>query len=352
MDVISGSVPRNVPATHVLAAWQTFFLAIPLISTTFDSLPRMFDRIGREDLGWLIVDEAGQARPQHIVGALWRARRALVVGDPLQIEPVVTVAQDVQNLLRKHFEVDADWMPGRSSVQSTADRTTPFGTYLPGHDGEDVWVGMPLRVHRRCDNPMFTISNAVAYDGSMVHGVDRKTPPGLLTQNTWVDVPAGPDRWNPMEATWAEALLRQIDQRGRKEADNGIRDLWDLTESVFVVSPYRTVADQLEKALSAWLPVKNRQDKRIGTVHTTQGKEAEVVILVLGGSVTDLDRTVWAARTPNVLNVAVSRAKRQLAVVGDFRRWSKQHYFSVLAGHVGEEPGQIKRVDGSVRPWW
>lgn len=355
MDVISGSVPRNVPATHVLAAWQTFFLAVPLISTTFDSLPRMFDRIGREDLGWLIVDEAGQARPQHVVGALWRARRALVVGDPLQIEPVVTVAQDVQNLLRKHFKVDAAWMPGRSSVQSTADRTTPFGTYLPRHEGEDVWVGMPLRVHRRCENPMFTISNVVAYDGSMVHGVNRKKPASLLTQNTWVDVPAGPDRWNPLEATWAEALLRQIDQRGREEVDNGTRDTWKLAESVFVVSPYRTVADRLEKALSAWLPVKDKKDKkdkRVGTVHTTQGKEAEVVILVLGGSVTDLDRTVWAARTPNVLNVAVSRAKRQLAVVGDLGRWSKQDYFSVLAGHVGEEPRQIKRVDGSVRPWW
>lgn len=352
MDVIGGRVPRNVPATHVLAAWQVFFLAVPLISTTFDSLPRMFDRIGREDLGWLIVDEAGQARPQHVVGALWRAQRALVVGDPLQIEPVVTVALDVQNLLRKHFKVDAAWMPGRSSVQSTADRTTPFGTYLSGPEDEDVWVGMPLRVHRRCDDPMFTISNAVAYSGSMVHGVNRKKPARLLTQNTWVDVPAGPDRWNPMEGTWAEALLRQIDQRGRDEVNKGARESWDLTKSVFVVSPYRTVADRLEKALAAWLPVKDKKDRRVGTVHTTQGKEAEVVILVLGGSVTDLDKRVWAARSPNVLNVAVSRAKRQLAVVGDFGRWSKQHYFSVLAGHVGEEPGQIKRVDGSVRPWW
>lgn len=352
MDVIGGNVPRNVPATHVLAAWQVFFLAVPLISTTFDSLPRMFDRIGREDLGWLIVDEAGQARPQHIVGALWRAQRALVVGDPLQIEPVVTVPLDVQTLLRNHFTVDAAWMPGRGSVQSIADRTTPFGTYLSGPEGEDVWVGMPLRVHRRCDDPMFTISNAVAYGGSMVHGVNRKKPASLLTQNTWVDVPAGPDRWNPMEATWAEALLRQIDQRGHDELASGARESWDLTKSVFVVSPYRTVADRLEKALAAWLPVNDKKDRRVGTVHTTQGKEAEVVILVLGGSVTDLDRRVWAARTPNVLNVAVSRAKRQLAVVGDFGRWSKQQYFSVLAGHVGEEPGQIKRVDGSVRPWW
>jgi superfamily I DNA and/or RNA helicase len=93
-----------------------------------------------------------------------------------------------------------------------------------------------------------------------------------------------------------------------------------------------------------------KKEKRVGTVHTTQGKEADVVILVLGGSMDDLDRRVWAARTPNIVNVAVSRARRQLAIVGDYERWSAQPYFSVLARHVGDRPGQIKRVDGSRSP--
>jgi hypothetical protein len=47
------------------------------------------------------------------------------------------------------------------------------GTYLlgddglPGGDGE-VWVGAPLRVHQRCDRPMFDVSNTIAYGGLMV----------------------------------------------------------------------------------------------------------------------------------------------------------------------------------------
>ena len=39
----------------------------------------------------------------------------------------------------------------------------------------------------------------------------------------------------------------------------------------------------------------------------------------------------WAASKPNLLNVAVSRAKRRLYVLGDRRAWSGKQYFSVLA---------------------
>lgn len=71
--------------------------------------------------------------------------------------------------------------------------------------------------------------------------------------------------------------------------------------------------------------------QKTGTVHTTQGKEASIVIFVLGGNIERPGARAWAASRPNLLNVAVSRAKQRLYVIGNREQWQKQRYFSTLA---------------------
>ena len=73
-----------------------------------------------ESLGWLFVDAAGQAPPQYAVGALWRARRAVIVGDPLQLKPVVTLPQGGQQALLREFGVGEQWAACRTSVRQVA----------------------------------------------------------------------------------------------------------------------------------------------------------------------------------------------------------------------------------------
>ncbi|HEY5987938.1 MAG TPA: AAA domain-containing protein, partial [Streptosporangiaceae bacterium] len=320
IDFVQGSAPANVPAAAALAAWQSLFFVIPVVSTTFASVARLFAHLGRESLGWLFIDEAGQATPQAATGAIWRSRRVIVVGDPRQLEPIVTLPLTAQQALRRHFGAAEKWLPGRTSVQKLADEVSPLGTYLSDDDG-NVWVGAPLRVHRRCDEPMFGIANTVAYDGLMVYG----TPPRKqlsLPPSTWIDVPAveASGHWIPEQGKVARELLNSLTADGV-----------DLRE-VFLITPFRAVVDQLRRIADQF------PDVRAGTIHTTQGKEADIVIFVLGGHPHRPGARQWAAKRPNLLNVAVSRARRRLYVIGDHTAWKSYRYFRVLAERLPLSP--------------
>lgn len=84
--ISSGLMDNFVPAVL-----QTLFLFVQVVSTTFASVGNFLrDVKKRSVIGTLVVDEAGQAQPQMAVGALYRSRKAIIVGDPRQVEPVVT----------------------------------------------------------------------------------------------------------------------------------------------------------------------------------------------------------------------------------------------------------------------
>ncbi|HQU85494.1 MAG TPA: AAA domain-containing protein, partial [Pyrinomonadaceae bacterium] len=83
-NILGGNLPLE-KNEYFRYLWQTFFLVVPVVSTTFASFGRMFADLGRESLGWLLIDEAGQAVPQAAVGAIWRAKNSVIVGDPLSI---------------------------------------------------------------------------------------------------------------------------------------------------------------------------------------------------------------------------------------------------------------------------
>ena len=75
----------------------------------------------------------------------------------------------------------------------------------------------------------------------------------------------------------------------------------------------------------------NWVEDHIGTVHTFQGKEAEAVIFLLGApNPAQRGTRQWAGGTPNLLNVAVSRAKKVLYVVGNRDEWRNAGCFQDL----------------------
>jgi hypothetical protein len=174
MNTFGGrSLPTAEKRALIQDLWASLFLVVPLISTTFASVERMMGDLPVEGLGWLFVDEAGQALPQAAVGALMRSRRAVIVGDPAQIEPVVTLPDALTQAICRHFGIDPDrFNPPDASAQTLADAATPYFAEFQGKHGTRT-VGVPLLVHRRCADPMFSISNAVAYDRLMVNAKTR-----------------------------------------------------------------------------------------------------------------------------------------------------------------------------------
>lgn len=310
--------------------WASLFLVVPILSTTFASVARLFGPLGREQLGWLLVDEAGQATPQSVIGAMWRASRVVAIGDPLQIEPVVTTPRKLNAAIFRQFGVSAEeWGAPDASVQILADRVSWLGTTFRRVEG-DLWVGAPLRVHRRCEQLMFDISNRIAYAGTMVYAT-RAAPSAIgevLGDSAWISVEsAARSKWSPEEGQTALGLLLELLDAGIEKPD------------IYFISPFKlpairmkelirgnpTVAAHFKKKLWDWL------SNRVGTVHTFQGKEAEAVVLVLGAPNPELARSrAWAGKTANLLNVAVSRAQRRLYVVGARPVWREAGVFSVL----------------------
>ncbi|WP_024891835.1 DEAD/DEAH box helicase [Luteimonas huabeiensis] len=311
MDMLGGGIP-DVRVRSI--ALDSLALVCPVISTTFASTGSLFGNLGPESIGWLLIDEAGQAAPQLAAGAIWRSRRVVAVGDPLQLEPVVSLPRTIEMALAKNYGgVDPRWHPGRTSIQEVADRAAAIGTWI-GKDDDAIWVGAPLRVHRRCDEPMFSICNEIAYEGLMVHHKQAYT--STWPDSGWIDVPKSAPRgnWLPAEGEALRALLDALLQAHGVPKDK-----------VFLISPFREVVRELKNIGRRY----GLDPERVGTIHTTQGKEAKVVILVLGGGTAGARD--WAASRPNLLNVAVSRAETRLYVVGERADWARRQYFDVLA---------------------
>lgn len=327
-SMLTGACYQGISRDAVRSAWASLFMVVPVLSSTFASFARSFGSLGVGELGWLLVDEAGQASPQAAVGALWRSRRALLVGDPLQLKPIVTVSDAVLEHMRTCYKVDTHWLPNRQSAQTLADEATRWGR-MAGPAGDKVWVGLPLVVHRRCDKPMYELANRIAYDGAMVYGTsaprpEKETPARLLTG--WIQARgASQGNWVPAEGQALQALLERLYQDGVDAKD------------ISVITPFSAVQAQLKRVLPATMVS--------GTIHTMQGKEAPVVIMVLGGNTEGHGARNWAVSEPNLLNVAATRAKRRFYVIGDRDDWKCRALFCDVMDLL---PLQLASTRGSV----
>ena len=318
--------------------FHTLNLLIPVLSTTFASVSRAFKDFEENELGIVIIDEAGQATPFSAMGLLYRSNRCIIVGDPLQVEPVMTVTSTLiraiankyeLNKLEKEFNIAGkifNYTSPSLSIQTLAD----YANLYYGKIGETE-VGCPLVVHRRCLSPMFDISNRISYDNRMINKCmpDKKPIDYVLEKNEFIDVKGqevgnGNHYVKEQGEKIIEIIKDCIENRGIKVFEN--------SKNLYVISPFTTVINGLKNDIKKAFKdeseeVNNWCNTCLGTVHKFQGKEANSVILLLGCDNNSKSSAQWAAQAANILNVAATRAKKRFAIIGDLELWGKLNFF-------------------------
>lgn len=297
--------------------WDIFFFCVPVVSTTLASVSRLFPNINKNQIGWLLIDEAGQATPQSAAGIIHRSKRCVIVGDPLQVEPVVTIPKKLVAKLRSEHNVSVEWSPYKTSVQKLSDRISLKGTYMNvGSTEEKIWTGFPLRTHRRCDEPMFSIANKIAYSDQMVKAINKNSEEQFIGSSTWFNVNSDTGIIINKHVIKEEIILLT-------EKINDLRNK-KYEGDIYIISPFKSVASYCNTVF--------KYDKKIscGTIHRFQGKEADIVFLVLGSNPKSSKAREWASNKPNMLNVALTRAKKRFYVIGSEKNWAPCNYYSTM----------------------
>lgn len=258
-----------------------------------------------------------------------------MVGDPIQIEPVVTIDNTIIEDIKKSYSVESNYLSSSTSVQRLADLANPYGTYK---EETQEWIGIPLWVHRRCLNPMFNISNKIAYGEKMVLPEDMKKlykPEDNLGGSKWVSIKGDTAENKQFVKQQGEFILDYV--RRFFEEEEALKNEKEKHEerAIYIISPFTEIVQKLKDMFknsdlsmhSYSLKVDEWIKKCIGTVHTFQGKEAHTVLFVCGTDKNSEGARKWICEKPNLLNVAATRAKKRFVLIADESLFKFEDYF-------------------------
>ncbi len=263
--------------------------------------PALFDVV--------VIDEASQCDIASALPLLFRAKSAVIIGDPLQLKHVSTVTpkQDRQMLAGHGLaEGRAAW---GYSVNSLFDLARSFCRY------EDI---LNLRDHHRSHGDIIAFSNRHFYRGGLRVATDYDNlnlpdPGGPAVR--WMEVKGRvvrPSAGGALNAAEADAVIAEL---RRLVLDRGYGG------TVGVVSPFRAQANRIRTLVHQDQDLSRRLAALqfvADTVHGFQGDERDVILfspVVSAGTGESALR--FLKGHGNLFNVAVTRARSELTVVGD-----------------------------------
>uniref|UniRef100_A0AAU2V0F8 AAA domain-containing protein n=1 Tax=Streptomyces sp. NBC_00003 TaxID=2903608 RepID=A0AAU2V0F8_9ACTN len=270
--------------------------------------PRLFDLV--------VIDEASQCSIASVLPLLFRAKRALIIGDPMQLGhiPGITAQQERQARIRSGL-----------SAAHLEDRRLTYHVYASYHAAaQHGEAALLLDEHYRCHPAIADVVNGYCYAGqlqvltdvrSQVPAVDPVGASDPAPVLGWVDVPHGESARGAGGQSWRNAAEAE---RVRETVDELLARL-PSHATVGVVTPFRS---QKEALARVWA---DDDRVRVGTVHAFQGGQRDVMVLspVATGN-TPPRTTHWVSSQVNLWNVAVTRAKSQLITVGSHAFWQGQ----------------------------
>ncbi|WP_446221787.1 caspase, EACC1-associated type [Nocardia sp. IBHARD005] len=263
----------------------------------------------------VVIDEASQSSIAAVLPLLFRAKRALIIGDPMQLTHITTLDGRGEIAAAATAQISAAWLERR---QMSYLRHSAFEAAEQSF-GESLL----LDEHFRCHPDIAGVANDLFYRGQLTVLTDVRKQNGTdQAPIVWRDVAGNAQRgaqsswYNREEIDVVLRLIAQLQQPGRLPEGT----------TIGVVTPFKAQSDEIKRRLD------DSGEVVVGTVHTFQGGECDIIIFSLVASPGMPRRSIdWLDRQPNLWNVAITRARAHLFVVGDRRVWQSRRIGSALA---------------------
>jgi len=301
---------------------QALMGKLPSWAVTTHSVQQLELQPGMFDL--VIIDEASQCSIPAVLPLLFRAKHALIIGDAEQLQHITKVPPHREQLTRRDAKLSASWL--EQHRVGYRDHSA--------YDAAAHAVRTPLLLdeHYRCHPAIASVVNDYCYAGRLRVLTDvRDLATAALPLDSpakqplrWLDVSSGVATVGPHGTSWLNnAELAQVES----VVEELLAQLPDHA-TIGVIAPYRAQADALKSRL-------RHERVKSGTIHAFQGDECDAVVLSLVLDPTSpADSLDWVATETRMWNVAITRARAHLTVVGNLALWSRRRGLpALLADH-------------------
>lgn len=247
----------------------------------------------------VVIDEASQCDITSAIPLILRAKQLVVIGDPMQLKHITKVQPYEEKFILKTLDINQNLDYVNQSLYD----------YCHDLSIESKSQSVLLNEHYRCHPDIIGYSNKSFYGPKMGQELDIKTSPKqfeiLPNGIIWKNVKGMHHLMNNTNAAEIEKAVSLAIELTQQQP----------TLTIGITTPF---ADQA-KAINNALPERYLKMIKADTVHRFQGEEKDIMILSLVvTSNSPTHKAGWINNmVPYLINVAVTRAKNTLYIVGN-----------------------------------